>query len=156
MALMMMAGTVMMVIGYYLFLLFPVTPQAKDAASAQVVAATLLVHQKAAVDWCLRTACPDGAVPLVGLTLPPGYGAASWVRSLARGGVVATYATGLGVNNMAVATRLGDLSAGGPTSGLTGSDGTIIARDLVSPVRVAVPVIAGIPIGAPVISQKVK
>lgn len=151
-----MIGAMLMVVGYYLFLLPPATPQAKDIPAADIVAATLLMHQKAAVDWCLRTACADGVLPPDGLTLPPGYGAASWMRSVAQGGRVSTYVTGLQVNSLAIATRLGDLTAGGPSAGLSMADGTVAARDLVVPGRVAVVIVPGVPAGVPVISQKVK
>ncbi len=156
MALLMLVGSMLMVVGYYLFLLPPVTPQAKDIPAAEIAAAALLLHQKAAVDWCLRTACPDGAVPSEGLTLPPGYGAVSWLQSVARDGRVSTYVVGLKVDGLAIATHLGDLTAGGPSAGLSAADGTIVARDLVSPGRFAVAFVPGIPAGVPVVSQKVK
>jgi len=151
----MAVGAMLMVIGYYLFLVPPVTPLAKDAPSAEIIAATVLSHQKAAIDWCLRTACADGAVPAEGLTLPPGYGAAPWVKSVALGGRVSTYVTGLQVSSLAIATSLGDLTAGGPSAGLTAKDATVIARDLVGG-RSAVAVVPAVPAGVPVISQKVK
>lgn len=151
----MMAGAMLMVIGYYLFLLPPATSLAKDAPSAEIVAAAILSRQKAAIDWCLRTACADGTVPADGLTLPPGYGAVPWVKSVALGGRVSTYVTGLQVSSLAIATSLGDLTAGGPSAGLTAADATVIARDRVAG-RSAVAVVPGVPAGVPVISQKVK
>lgn len=156
MALLMMVGTVLMVVGYYLFLLPPATPQAKDIPAAEIAAAALLVHQRAAVDWCLRSSCADGVVPPDGLTLPPGYGAASWMQSVVLGGRVSTYVTGLQVNSLAIAASLGDLTAGGPSAGLSTADGTVAARDLVVPGRLAVVIVPGIPAGVPVVSQKVK
>lgn len=151
----MMVGAFLMVIGYYLFLLPPVTPLTKDAPSAEIVATTILIHQKAAIDWCLRTSCADGDVPADGLTLPPGYGAAPWVKSVAFGGLVSTYVTGLQVNTLAIATSLGDLTTGGPSAGLTAGDSTIVARNLATG-RSAVAVVPGVPAGVPAISQKVK
>lgn len=155
MAVLMMVGTMLMVLGYYLFLLPPATRQARDEAAAAGVAAVLLVHQKAAVDWCLRTACPDGAVPSVGVTLPPGYGAAAWVRSVAQGGLVSTYATGLRVDALAIARSLGDMTRGGPSAGLSTTEGAVEVRSAASGRR-AIAIVAGIPAGVPVISQKIK
>ncbi len=156
MAVLMMVGLLLMTAGFYLFVLPPATRQAKDTPSAEAAAAALLVHQKAAVDWCLRTSCPDGVVPAAGLTLPPGYGTASWIHSVALGGRVSTYATGLHVSSLAIAAGLGDLTSGGPSAGLSTAEGTIAARDLVSPGRLAVVIGTDIPAGLPVVSQKVK
>lgn len=156
MVFLMMVAAMLAVIGYYVFLLPPVTRQAQDGPAAEVAAAAILVHQKAAVDWCLRTNCADGIVPSNGLTLPPGYGAASWVQSVTKGGLVSTYVSGLNVNSLAIAASLGDLTAGGPSAGLTGSNATVLTRDLVTPGRIAAPVVPGIPAGVPVVSQQVK
>ncbi|PKU26290.1 hypothetical protein [Telmatospirillum siberiense] len=155
MAVLMMVGTMLMVLGYYLFLLPPATGQARDEPAAAGAAAVLLAHQRAAVDWCLRTACPDGAVPSSGLTLPPGYGAAAWVQSVAQGGLVTTYATGLRVDALAIARSLGDLTAGGPSAGLSTAGGTVAVRSARSG-RIPVAIVFGVPAGVPVISQKVK
>lgn len=154
MALLMMVGTMLMVLGYYLFLLPPATRQARQQPDAETLAAQLVTHQRAVVDWCARTDCPDGVIPAAGLTLPSGYGA-SWVRSVAQGGLVTTYATGIRVDSLAIARSLGDLTFNSPSAGLSSVDGTVLAR-VAGAGRTPVALAAGVPAGVPVISQKVK
>jgi hypothetical protein len=62
----------------------------------------------------------------------------------------------LSINALAIATRLGDVTAGGPSAGLTVGNATLQTRDLIVPGRFAVAVVAGIPAGVPAISQQVK
>jgi hypothetical protein len=156
----MIVATMMAVIGYYLFLLSPVTIEARDAPGAEVVAAALLVYQKAAVDWCLRTACPDGPVPPNAMILPPGYLTAPWLAAVAQNGRVSSYVGGIRVNVESIAASLGDFTGGGPSAGTAVLDPNgnevVQARDFTSPARVPVPLAAGIPLNAPVVSQKVK
>ena len=155
-----MVGTILVVTGYYLFLLAPVTKVAKDAAAADVLAAAMLVYQKAAIDWCLRTACADGPIPPAALVLPPGYRQAGWLAATAQGGRISTAVIGLGVSPLSIAGRLGDLTQGGPAAGLAavGQTGATIvaARDFVAGWRVPVFVDSAIPVGVPVVSQQVR
>ncbi|MTJ79756.1 MAG: hypothetical protein F8N37_01855 [Telmatospirillum sp.] len=156
MAVLAMIGSLLAIVGYYLFVLPPASGPARDAPPAELVAATMQVHQKAAVDWCLRTGCPDGPVPSAGLSLPPGYATAPWVRSVAAGGRVSTFVAGLAISPAAVAGALGDATLGGPGAGLATAAGGVATRGDGMPGRVSVPVVPGVPPGAPVISQRVR
>ncbi|MDR3438187.1 type IV pilus biogenesis protein PilM [Telmatospirillum sp.] len=157
MAALLMIGSFLAVIGYYLFLLPPITQQARDALPAEVVAGAMLVYQKAAVDWCLRTSCPDGPVPVAELIFPPGYGSATWLRATVTAGLVTTFVTtGVRVDSLSIAGALGDVTTGGPGAGLSTSASTVSARDFLFASRVPVPIAAGVPAGVPVVSQKVR
>lgn len=151
-----MVAAVLAAIGYYLLLVPPATKVAKDASAAEVAAAAMLVYQKAAVDWCLRSTCADGPVPMAEMVLPPGYGQVRWLTSVAAGGRVSTYANPAPVSPLSIASSLGDLSAGGPSAGLASANGTVVARSSNPPLHPTVPIPAVIPPGAPVVSEKVK
>lgn len=149
-------GAMLAIIGYYLLLVPPATTPAKETPDAEAVATAMLVYQKAAVDWCLRGACPDGPVPGASLVLPPGFDQASWLHALASSGRVATYADPVRPGAVSIAASLGDLTSGGPSAGLAAATATINARDLVAPGRVAAALPPGIPAGMPVVAEKVK
>jgi hypothetical protein len=151
----MVMGSFLVAIGFFIFSLFPMTRPEKDLPSGEILASILLSHQKAAVDWCLRTACPDGPVPAGGLTLPPGYAAAGLVQSVAEGGRVSTYYLGGRIDVLSAAGSLGALSSGGPEAGLSQVDMTIAARDAGWPGRIASSA-GAVPSGVPVVSQQVR
>lgn len=153
-------GLVLAMVGYQLVVLPPVSVVARDAPAAETVAAAMLVYQKAAVQWCLDGTCPDGVVPPDALVLPPGYARVPWLTATAEGGRISTYAGGLKVDAHSIAASLGDLTAGGPSSGLaaagTGGVIAVAARDFVAGQRIAVVANADVPAGVPVVSQKAK
>jgi hypothetical protein len=160
MAVFLTLGTMLAMIGYYVFVLAPVMPVAKDAPAADVVAAAMLVYQKAAVEWCLRTSCPDGTIPAGSMILPPGFSTASWLSATAEGGRVSTFAHGVNVSAKSIVGRLGDLTGGGPSAGLAVRDqnGRLVvsARNDDGATRRPVIVAAGVAVNVPVVSQKVK
>ena len=151
------AAAMLVAAGYYFAVLGPQTTVSRDAPSAEAIAATMLVVQKAAVDWCLGVSgCPDGIVPLGQLTLPPGYVAAPWVAVRATGGWVSTYVSGVTVSAIAVAEKLGDRAEGGASSGVVSASQTVISRVSGQTGRVSSVVATGVPVGVPVISVKAK
>ena len=160
MGLLAMVGTILVVTGYFLFLFAPVTKVARDNAAADVLATAMLVYQKAAIDWCLRTTCPDGIIPPAALVLPPGYRQAAWLTATAQGGRVSTMITGSTVSALGIANRLGDLTQGGPAAGLAvlGPSGTVsvAARDFVPGQRVPVTANSAVLSGDAVASQQVR
>ena len=148
----------MAIIGYYLWALPPVANAARDAAGGEVVAAALMVGQKAAVDWCLTGNCNSQGLDISGtqLTLPPGYLWPAWLHSRADGHYVWTYGNPPNLDAAAVAAGLGDQTFGGPSAGMT----IIVAGKVILSARQTVPMEPvfpnGLPARMPVIVQHVK
>jgi hypothetical protein len=153
MGVLVMVGSLLAVIGFYLLVLPAATSTARDAASARVAAVALAVRQKAAVDWCLRGACADGPIPASQLLLPPGFDP-SWLVSSAQNGRITTRIQGLAVDRQALGAALQDL--GGRGAGLVGVAGTIVDRRGTGTPAVAGLPVAGVPAGATVMSQQVR
>jgi hypothetical protein len=153
MGVLVMVGSVLAVIGFYLLVLPPATSTARDAAAARIAAAAMAVRQKAAVDWCLRGACADGPIPTSQLLLPPGFDP-PWLVSSAQNGRVTTRIQGLAVDRLAVGAALQDL--GGRGAGLVGVAGTIVERRGTGTPAVPGLPVAGAPAGTAVMSQQVR
>lgn len=158
-----MLGALLAAIGYYAFVVPPATPVARDAPNAEVVAAAMLIYQKAAVDWCLRTSClPTGgaAVPAGELYLPAGYTALAmpWLAAVADGSSVSTFVAGLTISPTSVALSLGDLTGGGPSAGWTDHGLKISTRGYFAgqPQVSAIPPIDSLGQLVPVVSQRVR
>lgn len=155
MAVLAMAGSMLAVLGYYLFLFPAVTPPARDAPAAQSVAAAMLVYQKAAIDWCLRGSCDDGVVPAGALVLPPGY-APAWLTARADHGRITTFVAGLKLDGTALVGGIEDLAGPSPGAGRASPAGLVANRLDGEIGRISVPLAAGVPAGVPVVSQKVR
>lgn len=155
MAVLVMVGAMLATLGYYLFLFPAVTPPARDAPAARSVAAAMLVYQKAAIDWCLRSTCEDGPVPSGALILPPGF-APPWLAAQVDHGRVTTYVTSLKLSGTALVGGVEDLSEASPGAGRAGASGLVESRRDGESGRTAVPLAAGVPTGVPVVSQKVR
>jgi hypothetical protein len=144
-------------VGYGLYLATPESVSWREESSAEAVAVSMLVLQKAAVDWCLgASGCPDGAVPTGQLNLPPAYAAAPWLVSRAAGGRISTYVSGVDVPAGDIVEKLEDLVSGGPSSGIVSAAATVIARDVGQPGRVPISLGSGFPTGVPIVTEQVK
>lgn len=153
-----LAGAFLAVIGFFLWVLPPVARSARDAPGAEVVAASMLVYQKAAVDWCLNTGCAatGQTIPDAQLSLAPADAMPPWLHTQTDGRRVWTYADPPGLDVGAVAAILSDLTRGGPAAGVT----CLNAGRVVLSARAAVPAEptfpAGVPVPVPIIIQAVR
>ncbi|HIJ38511.1 MAG TPA: hypothetical protein HPP80_06395 [Rhodospirillaceae bacterium] len=93
----------------------------QDAGLAEATAASILVMQKAVVDWCLRGPCDSGStdIPVAELVLPASYGISSGLHARADGHRVWTYVEAPAVNMHLIAVCLENLTAGRSATGLS-------------------------------------